>query len=180
MIYYILKCIFHILYNFDGNIELRNFSTEFHLHYNGRQPSMVSTLSIYIKYLRKRTLVFQRGMVHDCTPSGWEAEAGRSWVWGQPELCSDFEDSVGYIVRLCLKKQNTQPNPTQTKPKQKPNKTEHDKKKKPNQITHPNIELLYNPAFLLLDIVPRELKTHGDTKVMYKTVHSSIICYSQK
>ena len=39
------------------------------------------------------------------SPSSQEAEAGRSqWVQGQPDLHSEFQDSLGYVERHCLKK----------------------------------------------------------------------------
>jgi hypothetical protein len=43
-------------------------------------------------------------MVQAFDPSTQEAEADRSlWVWGQPDLHSEFQDSQRYIVRLCFK-----------------------------------------------------------------------------
>lgn len=40
-----------------------------------------------------------------CNPSVLEAEAGRfAWGRGQSELHSEYEDSLGYNVRFCLKK----------------------------------------------------------------------------
>jgi hypothetical protein len=39
-----------------------------------------------------------------CNPSTWEAEAGESWVRGQLELHSEFQTSLGYRVKSCIKK----------------------------------------------------------------------------
>ena len=35
-----------------------------------------------------------------------EAESGDFWVWDQPGLQSEFQDSQGYTDKPCLKKQN--------------------------------------------------------------------------
>jgi hypothetical protein len=46
-----------------------------------------------------------KGMVaHACDPNTWEAEAGESWVQGQPSLQKEFKASLSYMVRLCIKK----------------------------------------------------------------------------
>jgi hypothetical protein len=38
-------------------------------------------------------------------PSTQEAEAGGFlWVWGQPRLQNKFQDSQGYIEKLCFEK----------------------------------------------------------------------------
>ena len=44
-------------------------------------------------------------MVHIFNPSTWEAETGGSlWVWGQPGLQSEFQDSQDYTEKPCLEK----------------------------------------------------------------------------
>jgi hypothetical protein len=56
-------------------------------------------------------------MAHICSPSTWEA--GGSWVWGQPRLHSEFQVSLGCIVRPCFKKQKQTP----PSPQNNPNRT---------------------------------------------------------
>ena len=54
-------------------------------------------------------------VLHTFNPSTGEVEAGGSlWLWGQPGLQSEFQDSQGYTEKSCLKKQNI------IKQKQKP------------------------------------------------------------
>jgi hypothetical protein len=65
-------------------------------------------------------------MVHAFNPSTWEAEAGGFWVWGQPGLQSEFQDSQGYTVKPC--------------PEKKQKKRKKEKKKK-------HIEILVNARF---------------------------------
>lgn len=49
--------------------------------------------------------VEQGVVVHSLNPRTWKAEIGESlWVRDHPGLHSKFQDSQGYIVRLCLKK----------------------------------------------------------------------------
>jgi hypothetical protein len=49
------------------------------------------------------------GMVaHACNPRTQEAKAGESWIQDQSGLYSKFEDSLGCIVRPCLKKKKQQ------------------------------------------------------------------------
>ena len=51
--------------------------------------------------------------MHAFNPSTLEAEAGESlWVQGQPGLHSEFQDSLGYTEKPCLK---TKQNKTKTK-----------------------------------------------------------------
>jgi hypothetical protein len=45
-------------------------------------------------------------VVHAYNPSTQEVEARGSRVQDQPGLTSKFEASMGYIMRLCLKKTN--------------------------------------------------------------------------
>ena len=53
-------------------------------------------------------------------PSTWEAEAVRSlWVPDQPGLHSEFQDSQGYIIRLCLKKKKKKKKRKEKKKKKK-------------------------------------------------------------
>jgi hypothetical protein len=42
--------------------------------------------------------------VQDCDPSTQESETGRLLVQGHTKLHSEFEASLGYIARSCLKK----------------------------------------------------------------------------
>jgi hypothetical protein len=44
-------------------------------------------------------------------PSTREAEAGDFWVWGQPGLQSELQDSQGYTEKPCLKKQKQKQKP---------------------------------------------------------------------
>jgi hypothetical protein len=37
------------------------------------------------------------------------------WVWGQPGLQSEFQDSQGYTERLCLKQNNNKKNTLMSK-----------------------------------------------------------------
>jgi hypothetical protein len=39
-------------------------------------------------------------VVHGCNPSIWKAEAGGLRVQDHSGLYSEFEDSLGYVVRL--------------------------------------------------------------------------------
>ena len=42
---------------------------------------------------------------HTSDPNTQEAEADKSlWIWDQPGLQSEFQDSQDYIERPCLKK----------------------------------------------------------------------------
>ena len=42
--------------------------------------------------------------MHACSPSTWEAGAGRSLcIWGQPDLLREFQASEDYTLRPCLK-----------------------------------------------------------------------------
>jgi hypothetical protein len=41
-------------------------------------------------------------VAHTFNPSTWEAEASGFWVWGQPGLQSEFQDSQGYTEKPCL------------------------------------------------------------------------------
>jgi hypothetical protein len=41
-------------------------------------------------------------------PGNWEAKAGGLWALVQPQLHGDFEASLGYLARPCLKSQNKQ------------------------------------------------------------------------
>jgi hypothetical protein len=41
---------------------------------------------------------------YTCNPNAWEEEARGSQVWGQPDLYSEFQASLHYIERPCLKK----------------------------------------------------------------------------
>jgi hypothetical protein len=43
-------------------------------------------------------------VVHSCNPSTQDTEAGRLWIWHQPELLSEFEVSLGHITRPYSKK----------------------------------------------------------------------------
>ena len=46
-------------------------------------------------------------MGHDFNPSTQEPEKdGSLWVWGQPGLQSDLQNSQGYTEKPCFKKQN--------------------------------------------------------------------------
>lgn len=60
---------------------------------------------------------------HAFNLSTWEAETGDFWVWGPPDLQSEFQYSQGYTEKPCLEK--TKQNKT------KQNKT------KPNQSYNP-------------------------------------------
>jgi hypothetical protein len=43
-------------------------------------------------------------VIHTCKPSTREASAGRSQMQGQPRLHNEFEVSMGFIARSCLKR----------------------------------------------------------------------------
>jgi hypothetical protein len=52
---------------------------------------------------------------HTFNPSTHEAEAGESmWVWGQPGLQIEFQDSQGYTEKSCLEKNQTNKKPKNT------------------------------------------------------------------
>jgi len=42
-------------------------------------------------------------VIYTFNPSAGEAEAGRSWAWGQPGLYSKIQDSLGYTEKPHLK-----------------------------------------------------------------------------
>jgi hypothetical protein len=45
-------------------------------------------------------------VVNAFNPSTWEAEFEDFWVWSQPGLQSEFQDSQDYTEKLCLEKPN--------------------------------------------------------------------------
>jgi hypothetical protein len=55
------------------------------------------------------------------------------WVWGQPRLQSEFQDSQGYTEKPCLKKQKTKTKTKKTTKTQKQNKTKQNKTKQTNK-----------------------------------------------
>ena len=48
-------------------------------------------------------------VVHTFNPSTQEVDF---WVWGQPDLQSEFQDSQGYTEKPCPEKQKTKTNQT--------------------------------------------------------------------
>jgi hypothetical protein len=42
-------------------------------------------------------------VAHSFNPSTWEAVQADFWVWGQPGLQSEFQDSQVYTKKPCLK-----------------------------------------------------------------------------
>jgi hypothetical protein len=66
----------------------------------------LTSRTVYKKLLHicfKEALKFGR-VVHACNPNTLEFEARGSQVQGQPEIHSEFQVSLSYIVRPCLKK----------------------------------------------------------------------------
>lgn len=45
-------------------------------------------------------------MVHACSPSAWEVEAGESGVQGLPQLQSEFQDSLCCMTCISKQKKN--------------------------------------------------------------------------
>jgi hypothetical protein len=64
------------------------------------------------KYKEKSVFLYKEEIqlsvvTHNFNPNTHESEAcGSLWVWGQPDLHSEFQASQSYIVRPCLKIQN--------------------------------------------------------------------------
>ena len=53
-----------------------------------------------IYYLKNN--LYPRVVVHTFNPGIWEAEANTDllWIWGQPDLHSEFQARQGYIFRV--------------------------------------------------------------------------------
>ena len=71
---------------------------------------LITIVFIILKDINKSWAV----VVHAFNPSTWGQRQADFWVWGQPGLRSEFQDSQGYSEKPCLEK----PKPNQTK---KPN-----------------------------------------------------------
>lgn len=77
--------------------------------------------------------------------SAQEAEAGRPpWVWGQPLLQSQFQDSQSYTNRLCVTKPKKQKKEEEKEEKKKKGRKEVNKKKKPQGMFNYNKYVLIN------------------------------------
>jgi hypothetical protein len=61
-------------------------------------------------FLLLKLLFCQAVVVHAFNPSTWEERQADFWVWGQPGLQSEFQDSQGYTEKPCLKKKHKQTN----------------------------------------------------------------------
>jgi hypothetical protein len=67
-----------------------------------------------------KTVPGQAVVAHAFNPSTWGQRQVDFWVWGQPDLQSEFQDSQGYTEKPCLEK---------PKNKTKQNKTKQNKTK---------------------------------------------------
>jgi hypothetical protein len=54
-------------------------------------------------FLKKKKKICRAVVVHAFNPSTWEAEAGR-FLGGRTGLQNEFQDSLGYTEKPCLKK----------------------------------------------------------------------------
>ena len=71
-----------------------------------------------------------------------DGKAGRSlWIWSQPGLHGEFQDSQGYIMKACLKKTKTKTKTNKQKNNQNQNQipyNAHVKKKTKNKKQNQN------------------------------------------
>jgi hypothetical protein len=57
--------------------------------------------------IKNLTFLAGRGGWCLCNSSSWETKAGGSRVQNQPGLYSEFETSLGYVTKPCLKKKKS-------------------------------------------------------------------------
>jgi hypothetical protein len=113
-----------------------DFTVSTRLASNSQDPSASASQVLRLKACAITTSLHKflnliKRKLQSFSPSIWEAEAGRSlWVWGQPGLHSEFQNSQRYIVRLCLQKKKKKKKRKEEKKKKKRKKKKKKKKKK--------------------------------------------------
>jgi hypothetical protein len=65
-------------------------------------------------------------------PALWRQRQADFWVWGQPGLQSEFQDSQGYTEKFCLENKTK----TKTKTKQKEKKTNNTHTHRESEVKH--------------------------------------------